>query len=671
MIHDMEIVALEGSQKRNSQADVNTFGYIAKAMGPQDVLATLLNNLKNGVLKSLSFLFEYVGEMGKDYIYAVTPLLEDALMDQDLVHRQTVASVVKHMALGVAGLGCEEVLVHLLNYIWPNIFKTSLHVIIAVMEAIEGMRLAIWVQLLCLTTVYMVCFILQGRSGKCTGKGFSRTISTYFLKCFILAYPVLEDGVDNVYTRRTHCSFKGVMANQLSKRPRLFDLHPQLLFKIPSYSLLTTPPSDLNDQNHDNQFIPSHAIVFSISMWTLRLSQDDADVYELTVGASGKSDAGDKTKKKGKVKECDKAPIVIKKDNPKVKPVVVKENPDDVTSKVFKGKELDVLKYKRKIETESNALDNPNESDKRPVFLELHQKFVEVFKNPIEFGYYEHSDGIDHEDDDGDDDDDGGNGYHYPHLDDVECFSLKEKQMAFVPKVLMDLSDIEVPRVFVTCRNMDDWTENCILLHFMLGQQLELTVSGLKFGVENSTDYNKAKDPIPFRRRVFSSNLDERPIRGEDVLLLIESDVFKRLEDNDTVSLCCVGILQLVLFGVEDRRHVPNWILRLANDIVSWDNYPWGSYVWPTLYKHLRDAKPANETDNKSYPIEGFAWAFKTWILESFRATTNDYYTCYRRHPRIVAWSSKHKFYRNMLKPMMHGQLPVQRLVPDETEARS
>ena len=26
--------------------------------------------------------FEYIGEMGKDYIYAVTPLLEDALMDR-------------------------------------------------------------------------------------------------------------------------------------------------------------------------------------------------------------------------------------------------------------------------------------------------------------------------------------------------------------------------------------------------------------------------------------------------------------------------------------------------------------------------------------------------------------------------------------------------------------
>ncbi|GJZ84788.1 phospholipase-like protein [Tanacetum coccineum] len=207
-------------------------------------------------------------------------------------------------------------------------------------------------------------------------------------------------------------------------------------------------------------------------------------------------------------------------------------------------------------------------------------------------------------------------------------------------------------------------------------------VSGLKFGVENLSDYNKAKEPIPFRRRVFSSDLDGGPITGKDVELLIESDVFKKLDDNDAVSLCCVGIVQLVLLGVEDRRVVPKWILRLANDRVGWDNYPWGSYVWPKLYKNLRDANvkrwqplyassSTNESNTKTYSIEGFAWAFKTWILESFRAATGEYYTRYRRHPRIVAWSSKHKFYRHMLKPMLHGQLPVERLVPDEIEARS
>merc|ERR1719453_671473 len=114
---------LKAHKKAIRRASVNTFGYIAKAIGPQDVLHTLLNNLKvqerqmrvcttvaiaivaetcspftvlpalmneyripdlnvqNGVLKALSFMFEYIGEMGKDYVYAVTPLLDDALQD--------------------------------------------------------------------------------------------------------------------------------------------------------------------------------------------------------------------------------------------------------------------------------------------------------------------------------------------------------------------------------------------------------------------------------------------------------------------------------------------------------------------------------------------------------------------------------------------------------------
>ncbi|GKF97230.1 phospholipase-like protein, partial [Tanacetum coccineum] len=110
-------------------------------------------------------------------------------------------------------------------------------------------------------------------------------------------------------------------------------------------------------------------------------------------------------------------------------------------------------------------------------------------------------------------------------------------------------------------------------------------VTGLKFGVENWTDCNNAEELIPFRRRVFSSSLDGQPIRGKNVETLIKSEAFNKLDDNDAVSLCFVGILQLVLLGLEDRRHVPNWILRLANDREGWDKYPWGSHVWPTLYQ--------------------------------------------------------------------------------------
>jgi splicing factor 3B subunit 1 len=70
-------------------------------------------------------------------------MLQDALMDRDLVHRQTAASVVQHMALGVPGLSCEDALTHLLNFVWPNIFEESPHVINAVMGAIDGCRLSL------------------------------------------------------------------------------------------------------------------------------------------------------------------------------------------------------------------------------------------------------------------------------------------------------------------------------------------------------------------------------------------------------------------------------------------------------------------------------------------------------------------------------------------------
>ncbi|XP_065839937.1 splicing factor 3B subunit 1-like isoform X2 [Oscarella lobularis] len=176
---------LKAHKKAIRRAAVNTFGYIAKAIGPQDVLAVLLNNLKvqerqnrvcttvaiaivaetcgpftvlpalmneyrvpelnvqNGVLKSLSFMFEYIGELGKDYVYAIVPLFEDALMDRDLVHRQTATWAVKHMALGVFGFGCEDALTHLINFVWPNIFEISPHMCQAFNDAVEGFRIAL------------------------------------------------------------------------------------------------------------------------------------------------------------------------------------------------------------------------------------------------------------------------------------------------------------------------------------------------------------------------------------------------------------------------------------------------------------------------------------------------------------------------------------------------
>lgn len=232
---------LKAHKKAIRRAAINTFGYIAKAIGPHDVLATLLNNLKvqerqnrvcttvaiaivaetcspftvlpglmneyrvpelnvqNGVLKSLSFMFEYIGEMGKDYIYAVAPLLEDALMDRDLVHRQTSMSVIGHMSLGVFGFGCEDALIHLLNHVWPNIFETSPHVIQAFMSAIEGFKVGIG-------PIKLLFYALQGlfHPARKVRDVYWKVYNNLYISAqdpLVAAYPkVLDDGKNN-YTR--------------------------------------------------------------------------------------------------------------------------------------------------------------------------------------------------------------------------------------------------------------------------------------------------------------------------------------------------------------------------------------------------------------------------------------------------------------------------------------
>ena len=176
---------------------VNTFGHIAKAIGPQDVLIPLLDNLKiqerqdricttvaiaiiaeacgpftvvpallneyrvselnvqNGVLKALAFMFEYIGEMSRDYIYSILSLLQNALTERELVHRQQACGVIKHLSINVAGLNCEDALIHLLNYLWPNVFEDSPHFQMSFLDAIEGLRVGLGVNII-------MKYLLQG-----------------------------------------------------------------------------------------------------------------------------------------------------------------------------------------------------------------------------------------------------------------------------------------------------------------------------------------------------------------------------------------------------------------------------------------------------------------------------------------------------------------------------
>merc|ERR1712197_161124 len=74
---------------------------------------------------------------------------------RDLVHRQTACAAIKHMSLGVFGFGCEDALTHLMNFVWPNVFENSPHLVQAFMDAVDGMRVS-------LGPLAILSYVLQG-----------------------------------------------------------------------------------------------------------------------------------------------------------------------------------------------------------------------------------------------------------------------------------------------------------------------------------------------------------------------------------------------------------------------------------------------------------------------------------------------------------------------------
>ena len=86
------------------------------------------------------------------------------MLHRDLVHRQTAMASIGHLALGVYGFGCEDALTHMLNYVWPNVFESSPHVVQAFMGAVEGIRVGLGPSKILQYTL-QVRWLIQGQSG--------------------------------------------------------------------------------------------------------------------------------------------------------------------------------------------------------------------------------------------------------------------------------------------------------------------------------------------------------------------------------------------------------------------------------------------------------------------------------------------------------------------------
>ncbi|GJU82111.1 transposase, MuDR, MULE transposase domain protein [Tanacetum coccineum] len=138
------------------------------------------------------------------------------------------------------------------------------------------------------------------------------------------------------------------------------------------------------------------------------------------------------------------------------------------------------------------------------------------------------------------------------------------------------------------------FTYNLNGFDIQFGREEFCLITGLRFGVEYSSCYLVGR--IPFRRRVFESDVDGNHITCRMLLQKIESEEFDTLNDDDAVGVCLLALLQMVLLGREPRHNVPDWYLRNAK--VKW---------WDVLYA------TQNEPDSHlpKYSLTGFTWAFK------------------------------------------------------------
>jgi splicing factor 3B subunit 1 len=192
-------------------------GAVAQRCGAMFVIPFIINEyresagqavatiVQNTVLKVIRFTFELVGSVGKEYVYALLPLLQWALTATAMQHRRIAVEAVRALILSVVGHeGFEDIVIDLLNYVHPNILslvggnkvvrdytEEQFNMVSAVVEVYEAARLVVGTP-----TIYQ--YIVQGLFHPATivRDLFRRAYNILYIanpEALIPVYPVVND----------------------------------------------------------------------------------------------------------------------------------------------------------------------------------------------------------------------------------------------------------------------------------------------------------------------------------------------------------------------------------------------------------------------------------------------------------------------------------------------
>ncbi|KAK0582621.1 hypothetical protein LWI29_027732 [Acer saccharum] len=204
-------------------------------------------------------------------------------------------------------------------------------------------------------------------------------------------------------------------------------------------------------------------------------------------------------------------------------------------------------------------------------------------------------------------------------------------------------------------------------------------ITGLKFGViPDMTQIEEVENGL--HQRYFNSRdsitleeLQARILQGE------------WQQQYDVVKLCLVLLLNCFLIGLDEREYIPIWQLRLVDDLVSFEAFPWGSHVYKySIYGFInalhgrrqrfqeRQEKKGIENHKKEkYSIFGFSYALLIFSFEVIPELAREFAT--RRNvdpiPRILRWEFTRRPRPNKLLKVFKARMFAEvKLTPTEQE---
>ncbi|GKA92493.1 phospholipase-like protein, partial [Tanacetum coccineum] len=155
-------------------------------------------------------------------------------------------------------------------------------------------------------------------------------------------------------------------------------------------------------------------------------------------------------------------------------------------------------------------------------------------------------------------------------------------------------------------------------LHF--GRPEFSLITGLHFGTYSFRKF-KSGD-VTFVSRVLPHKLGLK-VSNLDLLGLIEDEeLFGKLVDDDAVRVCLLLALEVIFIGKKLVDEVPDTLMRLVENLVVWNDFRWGEYIWRHLYDQIMNVVNKNKWEHlkglsksrnyvPTYTLSGFVWSFK------------------------------------------------------------